>query len=156
MSPAQREAKRRYKQRHPERIREQARKYAESNKEKRQKWSREWEAANKDYRKAYRDRNRDAINENSRRSKARNMDKVLARNRVYSHRARKATAWADRSLMSDIYLLAKIYREAGFPCHVDHVVPLHGKLVSGLHTDANLHVLPAGDNIRKRNRWVIE
>jgi hypothetical protein len=33
----------------------------------------------------------------------------------------------------DIYALARIYREAGIDCHVDHVVPLRGKTVSGLH-----------------------
>lgn len=36
--------------------------------------------------------------------------------------------------------------------HVDHVLPLQGKHVSGFHTPYNLQVIPAIENIRKGNR----
>jgi hypothetical protein len=43
----------------------------------------------------------------------------------------------------------------GFAWHVDHVIPLQGKNVSGLHVPQNIQVIPWIDNIRKRNNYVV-
>lgn len=39
---------------------------------------------------------------------------------------------------------------------VDHIIPLKHDLVSGLHTAANLQILPRSENRRKGNRWIQE
>lgn len=41
----------------------------------------------------------------------------------------------------------------GYKWHVDHVVPLAGKKVSGLHVYSNLQVIPADSNWRKFNKF---
>lgn len=58
--------------------------------------------------------------------------------------------WADREEIFKIYLKA---RELGM--HVDHIIPLNHELVCGLHTEANLQLLPPMENILKSNHFVV-
>lgn len=52
-------------------------------------------------------------------------------------------------------LAARRTKLLGFDWHVDHIIPLQGKLVSGLHVPANLRVIPGIDNVRKKNTFVV-
>ena len=56
----------------------------------------------------------------------------------------------DKWMMKQAYELAAMRSKMfGFVWHVDHVIPLHGKQVSGLHVPLNLQVIPGADNVRK-------
>jgi hypothetical protein len=48
---------------------------------------------------------------------------------------------------------AHLSSQTGVQHHVDHVVPLVSDLVCGLHVAANFEIIPAAQNIRKRNRF---
>jgi hypothetical protein len=94
--------------------------------------------------------------EYNRQWKINNADKVRASTR--NRQAKIANAfpqWANSKEIAKFYTLAKaIEKYTGEKYHVDHIVPLRGKYVSGLHVPENLCILPASENLRKSNKWL--
>lgn len=75
------------------------------------------------------------------------------------YRASKINATPDWLSDNQLKLIESFYYAAkdaqdlfGVLYHVDHIVPLQGKNVCGLHVPWNLRVIPAKDNISKGNR----
>lgn len=65
--------------------------------------------------------------------------------------------WADLDAINVIYKEAKEKcRRTGREYHVDHIIPLRGLYVSGLHVAENLRIIPAKQNMSKNNRFEVE
>ncbi|MCZ2412912.1 MAG: hypothetical protein LC136_01425 [Burkholderiales bacterium] len=152
------ENKRRYREENRGRLIEKARRYyaenahkfkeyREVNRDRRIAQKREWDAVNVERRREY-ERLRWQLNPKAMRAKDRNRKEAI-------HRARPS--WADAVAIAAFYEQAvRLSRCTGIPHHVDHVVPLRGRKVSGLHVPLNLRVIPAALNIRKGNRYAPE
>ena len=63
-------------------------------------------------------------------------------------------AWANMDKMNAIYKECKrISEETGILHHVDHIIPLNGRIVSGLHVETNLQIITAHENLSKHNSF---
>lgn len=85
-----------------------------------------------------------------------NRDRVVAKcAERYAAKTRAMPKWVNRADLLQIYQQREaIARETGREYHVDHIVPLRGRLVSGLHVPWNLRIIPGIENKRKSNKLV--
>jgi len=85
------------------------------------------------------------------------LNKLVFIEKDAARRAKKlqaTTSWGQERV-SDFYRKAKELEAAnpGVKYHVDHIVPLVGKNVCGLHNHFNLQILTETENKRKGNAW---
>lgn len=75
--------------------------------------------------------------------------------REYQSR-RRATKLSRTPKWANIVKIGEIYKNCPEGYHVDHIIPLQGKLVSGLHVENNLQYLSSIDNCSKNNSFDID
>ena len=120
-------------------------KYREKHREKRLLEHKEWRKNNPGAYSACQKKWRDA-----------NREITSYFNQKYRAQKKKAMPkWLDEKQISEIrdfYWLSKdLTAVSGQEYHVDHIIPLNGEGVCGLHVPWNLQVLPADINLKKSN-----
>jgi polyferredoxin len=120
--------------------------------------SKAWKAANKErvkqYNKLYREKNPEYYGTWKRQNKGLVNASTYKRRTAKIYRTPKWLIEDDFWVMKEAYELAALRTKLfGFGWHVDHIVPLQGEIVSGLHVPNNLQVIPARENESKGNTF---
>ena len=103
------------------------------------------------YEKQKREQNLEVYKEKDRIYYLNNKHKFFANNAKRRAIVKQATpSWANLDEIKNVYLEAQYLQ-----MHVDHIIPLRGKNVCGLHVWENLQLLSAKDNLIKGNRHAI-
>lgn len=131
----------------PEELKKHQKAWREKNKEKIYANTQKWRLANKDKQKEY-----------VKKSRINNSARVNAN--VNKRRADKLNRTPKWLTKDDLWLIKQAYELSvlrtklfGFKWHVDHIIPLKGKTVSGLHVPNNLQVIEGKLNIMKNNKF---
>ena len=132
--------------------RQQDREYAARNREAAKKRASEWYYNNYTYA-------REKQNQYSKTWSKENLDKKCSyENKRRAMKLNATPSWLSKEQeaeIQDIYEMAKELEKV-FPWkqHVDHIAPLKGKTVCGLHVPWNLQILSVTENLKKGNRFV--
>lgn len=108
-----------------------------------------------EYNRQWVEKNPEKNREHKKRWNQLNVDKCrIICNKRYSYAKQSRPEWANKFFIEEAYELAqrrsKLFKTRW---EVDHIIPIKGKDVCGLHVETNLQVLPRSINASKQNRY---
>jgi len=154
-----------YQQTNKEAIRAHKKKYYQNNKERLVAIGREYYAANREERCAqkavYREANREKLNAYGREYQQDNPGKINAYTaKRKAAKIQRTPRWLtndDYNAIRTLYeTAAALTKSTGIKHHVDHIIPLQGRTVSGFHCPTNLQILTQSENCSKNNKFTGE
>lgn len=111
--------------------------------------------------KAYKEANPDKIKMIKKAWQTSNLDKANASNaKRRAAKLKRTPSWADLETTKQVYADCKEINLAAATAGcsekfvVDHIIPLQGELVSGLHIASNLQIITAKANNEKNNNFI--
>ena len=127
-----------------DKSRERARDYAARHKEEALARNQKWRQENPDYvQRHYATRNKDAL--------------CAGKAKYRAARRQACPPWLNKEMLNQIHEIYKLRRQiseaTGVPHEVDHIVPLQGGTVCGLHVPWNLRVITKEKNNRRPRLW---
>jgi len=151
-----------YKAKNKDKISAANKKHHEENKEYWKEKNAKYYAENKEYfsdwAKSYRAEHGERLNEYDREWAKNNPENSNARSaKRRAAKLQRTPAYTDtcpwqQFWLKEHYCTAKVLEKmTGRVYHVDHIIPLQGEFVSGLHVAENLQVIPATENLSKSN-----
>ena len=108
--------------------------------------------------KLYYEKNKNQIKEKVNSWRQENLARYNARmSKRRSDKIKATPKWADLKKINQIYIECKILQDIlGVKMQVDHIIPLNGKNVCGLHCEDNLRIIHASENQTKGNKLLEE
>lgn len=137
-----------WRKKNKDKVASYTKKWNEENKEQRREIVNNWKKKNPEKVKKYWAKASKKWSQNNKgRKNASDMKRKAAK-------IQRTPKWADLEKIKLFYIEAhRLTIETGIPYEVDHIIPLQGENVSGLHVHNNLQIILRSKNRSKKNKY---
>ncbi len=149
-----RETKRKSYHKNKEKYKERIKEYRKKNREKRTKYNQEWKAKNPERAKKIEiEWNKKNPEKVKAKYKKQNQKRIASGINAANVAKRRAALLQRTPSWADLEAIKKFYQNCPKGMTVDHIIPLQGTKISGLHVLENLQYLTPYENDSKNNKY---